>query len=73
MSLAENPFQVGLAYGLIADSKSEADQSLLDTLGSVVDATDTDLRDFLLHGKLISYQGWNVLVGNLSKCSFRSK
>ena len=34
VGLAENPFQVGLAYGLIAGSKAEADQSLLDTLGS---------------------------------------
>lgn len=34
MSLAENPFQVGLAYGLVASSKAEADQSLLNTLGS---------------------------------------
>jgi transcriptional regulator with XRE-family HTH domain len=34
VGLAENPFHVGLAYGLIASSKAEADQSLLDTLGS---------------------------------------
>jgi transcriptional regulator with XRE-family HTH domain len=34
MILAENPFQVGLAYGLGVSSKSEVDQSLLDTLGS---------------------------------------
>ncbi len=34
VSLAENPFQVGFAYGLIASSKAEADKSLLDTLGS---------------------------------------
>jgi len=36
VSLSENPFQVGLAYGLIASSKVEADQSLLDTLGGDV-------------------------------------
>jgi pimeloyl-ACP methyl ester carboxylesterase len=28
-------------------------------VGSIIDATDTDLRAFLLHGKLLSYQGWN--------------
>ncbi|WP_263350006.1 helix-turn-helix domain-containing protein [Acidicapsa acidisoli] len=33
VSLAENPFQVGLAYGLIASSKADADQALLNTLG----------------------------------------
>ncbi len=34
MNLAENPFHVGLADGLAVSSKSEVDQSLLDTLGS---------------------------------------
>lgn len=34
VSIAENPFQVGLAYGLIASPKAEADQSLLKTLDS---------------------------------------
>ena len=39
IELAENPFQVGLAYGLIARSKSEADKLLLDTLDSAAPAS----------------------------------
>jgi Tannase and feruloyl esterase len=29
------------------------------SVGSVIDATDTDLLPFLLRGKMIMYQGWN--------------
>lgn len=29
------------------------------SVGAVIDATDTDLLPYLIHGKMIMYQGWN--------------